>query len=81
MNNERVDEMKIHNALTVEEINELNSKVAAEAIDLMDNAYFIGKVIDARTGEIIPVGNNEIYNVYLMPNRSTYQADDYSDRL
>lgn len=60
--------MNIENALPLERFNALHPKVKDQALDVMNNAYFVGRVIDARTGEIIPVGENERYDVYLLPN-------------
>ncbi len=60
--------MTLTKVLPLERFNALNAKVKAEAQDLMNNAYFVGRVVDARTGEIIPVGEQERYNVYLLPN-------------
>ena len=60
--------MTLTKVLPLERFNALNSKVKAESLELMNNAYFVGRVVDARTGEIIPVGEHERYNVYLLPN-------------
>ena len=73
--------MKLDNAMTRSEIDDLNAKVKQSALALMNNAVFVGHVVDARTGEIIDVGANEKYDVYLLPNRSTYIADDYTNLI
>lgn len=68
-------------AMTRSEIDDLNAKVKQSALALMNNAVFVGHVVDARTGEIIDVGADEKYDVYLLPNRSTYIADDYTNLI
>ncbi|MBC9702624.1 MAG: hypothetical protein H9W83_08870 [Leuconostoc sp.] len=73
--------MKLDNAMRCAEIEDLNAKVRQNALDLMDNVYFVGRVIDAMTGEIIPVGEGELFDLYLLPNRSTYVADNYTNLL
>ena len=61
--------MKLDTAMTRADILDLNAKVRDRVLDVMENAYFVGRVIDARTGEIIPVGADEFYNVHLLPNK------------
>lgn len=70
--------MKINNAMTIDQINDLNAKTAVKTIETIENVYFVGKVIDARTGEIIPVGADELFDMHILPNKSKYQADDYT---
>lgn len=73
--------MYLDNVMTRAELDDLNAKVRQNALDLMNNAYFVGRVIDARTGEIIPVGADQLYSVHLLPNRSKHVADDYTHLL
>lgn len=61
--------LKIEHAMTKSEIDQLHPKVRKAAYELMENAVFVGRVVDARTGEIIDVGATEKYDVYLLPNK------------